>query len=129
ASYWANDRLYRREVCDMSVRMQADVEEARLRLAMMTLAGCSISFSDELQHLPTSRIRMMQACLPAGNPPMKPLDLFEHEIPSIWHVHCKNDADEWDVVGLFNFENKPEERMVDFASLGLATNVDAAVFE
>jgi hypothetical protein len=133
-SYWANDRLYRREVCDMSVRMQADMEEARLRLAMMTLAGCSISFSDELQHLPASRIRMMQSCLPAGNPPMKPLDLFDREIPSIWHLHCRAGAahdpiDEWDVVGVFNFENKPEARTIDFASLGLATDVDTAVFE
>ncbi len=109
ASYWANERLYRREVCDMSVRMQADVEEARLRLAIMTLAGCSISFSDELQHLPPSRIRMMQACLPPGNPPMKPLDLFERTIPSVWHVHCRNSADEWDVVGLFNFDNQQED--------------------
>ena len=114
--------------------MQADVEEVRLRLAMMTLADCSISFSDELQHLPASRIRMMQACLPAGNPPMKPLDLFEHEVPSIWHLHCRagtnrNPIDEWDVVGLFNFESKPEERTIDFASLGLSTNADTAVFE
>jgi hypothetical protein len=129
ASFWANDRLYHREVCDMSVRMQADVEEARMRLALMTLAGCSISFSDELQYLPASRIRMMQACLPPGNPPMKPLDLFERKIPSVWRVHCRNEADEWDVVGLFNFENKPEERTVDFAALGLPPDADATVFE
>ena len=129
ASYWANDRLYHREVCDMSVRMQADVEEARLRLALMTLAGCSISFSDELQYLPPSRIRLMQACLPPGNPPMKPLDLFDRAIPSVWHIHCRNPADEWDVVGLFNFEDKPEERTVDFGSLGLSADADAAVFE
>src|SRR5439155_12718861 len=66
ASYWANERLYHREVCDLSVRMQADLEETRLRLAIMTLAGCSISFSDEFQYLPPSRIRLMQACLPPG---------------------------------------------------------------
>lgn len=129
AGYWLNDRDYHREVCDMSVRMQADVEETRLRMAIMTLAGCSISFSDEFQFLPSSRIRMMQCCLPPGNPPMKPIDLFERPIPSIWRIHCKNDADEWDVVGLFNFENTPEERTVDFASLGFPTNQDVTVFE
>src|SRR5207248_9941324 len=84
---------------------------------------------DELQYLPASRIRMMQACLPPGNPPMKPLDLFDRAIPSIWHIHCRNEADEWDVVGAFNFENKPEERTIDFISLGLPTDADAAVFE
>jgi len=109
--------------------MQADIEEVRLRLALMTLAGCSISFSDELQYLPPSRIRLMQACLPPGNPPMKPLDLFDRAIPSLWRIHCRNGADEWDVVGVFNFENKPEERTVDFAALGLPAEVDAAVFE
>src|SRR4029077_21052558 len=99
-----------------------------------TLAGCSISFSDELQHLPLSRIRMMQACLPAGNPPMKPLDLFERSIPSIWHVHCHvgtmaKPVDDWDVVGLFNFESTPEKRTVDFTSLGLFSDKDFAIFE
>jgi hypothetical protein len=129
AGYWINDRLYHREVCDMSVRMQADVEETRMRLAMMTLAGCSISFSDEFQYLPPSRIRMMQQCLPPGSPPMKPIDLFERTIPSVWHVHCKNAADEWDVVGLFNFENRPEERTVSFAALGLPADAEVLVFE
>ena len=129
AGYWLNDRVYHREVCDMSVRMQADLEETRLRMAIMTLAGCSISFSDEFQHLPMSRIRMMQTCLPPGNPPMKPLDLFDRALPSIWRIHCKNDADEWGTVGLFNFENQPESRTVNFSALGLATNNDATVFE
>ena len=129
AGYWLNDRLYHREVCDMSVRMQAGVEEARLRLAMMTLAGCSISFSDELQYLPASRIRMMQQCLPPGNPPMKPLDLFERTIPSIWRIHCRQAGEEWEIVGLFNFEAQAEERTVNLAELDLAADAEVAVFE
>src|SRR5262249_39585013 len=103
--------------------------EARLRLAMMTLAGCSISFSDELQHLPLSRIRMMQQCLPPGAPAMRPLDLFDRAIPSIWRLHCRQGEREWDVVGLFNFETSAQERSVDFAALGLPPDADAAVFE
>jgi hypothetical protein len=129
AGWWINDRLYHREVCDMSVRMQADVEETRVRLAIMTLAGCSISFSDELQHLPLSRIRMMQQCLPPGGPAMRPIDLFDRVVPSIWHLHCKNAADEWDVVGLFNFEDTPQERAIDFATIGLPGDADVTVYE
>lgn len=129
ASYWINDRLYHREVCDMSVRMQGAVEEVRLAVAMMTLAGCSISFSDELQYLPPSRIRLMQQALPAGAPPMKPLDLLQREIPSVWHLRCKTEADQWDVVGLFNLENRPEERTVELAQLGLKPDEPAIAFE
>src|SRR5207253_9840376 len=63
------------DLCDMSVRMQGSVEEVRVRAAIMTLANCSISWSDELTYLPSSRIRLMQQCMPPGNPPMRPLDI------------------------------------------------------
>ena len=129
AGYWLNDRLYHREVCDMSVRMQAELEEVRLRLAMTTLAGSSIAFSDEFQYLPASRIAMMQQCLPPGAPLMRPVDLFERTIPSVWQVHCKKGSQEWDVVGLFNWDDAPAERTVSFADLGLPDNTEVAAFE
>jgi alpha-galactosidase len=129
ASYWANDRLYHRELCDMSVGPKADVEEARFRLSLMTLAGCSISFSDDFRALTLPRIRMMQQCLPPGNPRGRPLDLFERERPSLWHMHCRNEAGSWDVVGVFNFEDQPQERRVELAALGLPADAEVAVFE
>lgn len=129
--FWINGRLYHREVCDMSVMMRADVEEVRIRLAMMALAGCSISFSDDLTQLPPSRLAMMQQVLPAGtgSARMRPLDLFDREVPSIWQLHCKKGDDEWDVVGLFNFEDSSQERTVNFSDLGIPPDQDQVVFE
>jgi len=129
ASWWLNDRPYHREVCDMSVRMQGSIEEIRVRAAIMTLSGASISFSDELCYLPPSRIRVAQACLPPGNPPMRPIDLYERDIPSVWHIHAKNDADEWDVVGLFNLTSGSASRAVAFDRLGIAPEEEVLVFE
>jgi len=129
AGWWLNDRPYHREVCDMSVRMQGSVEEVRVRAALMTLANCSISWSDELCYLPPSRLRLMQQCLPPGNPPMRPVDLFERPIPSVWHLRATNTSEVWDVVGLFNFDATPETRSVRFEQLGLAPTADYAVFE
>ena len=129
ASWWVNDRLYRREVCDLSIRMQAAVEEVRLRLALMALAGCSISFSDEFQYLPPSRIRLMQKVLPPGVPALRPLDLFQRTIPSVWHLHCERPFGSWEVIGLFNHEDSPQLRRVDLAALGLKGDEEAAVFE
>jgi hypothetical protein len=113
----------------MSVRMHASVEEVRVRAAIMTLANCSISWSDELCYLPPSRIRLMQQCMPPGNPPMRPLDLFEREVPSVWHLKMTNAAGAWDVVGLFNFEQAPATRGVRFKELGLDPRAEYAVFE
>lgn len=129
-SFWQNDRGFHREVCDMSVRMHATVEEAQLRAAMMTLANASISWSDELSYLPPSRIRMMQQCLPAGNPPMRPLDLLEREVPSVWHLQPKTSIETWDVLGLFNLdEHSSAVREVSLTALGLKADEDVAVFE
>jgi hypothetical protein len=75
------------------------------------------------------RIRMMQQCLPAGNPMARPLDLFERQLPSLWHMHCNNAAGQWDVVGLFNFENQPQERTLKLTSIGLAADDPVVAFE
>jgi hypothetical protein len=129
AGWWLNDHPYHREVCDMSVRMQAGIEEARVRAAIMTLANCSISWSDELSYLPPSRIRLMQQCMPPGNPAMRPLDIFERDIPSIWHIKMTNAVETWDVVGFFNFTAKPELRKIRFEQLGLDTQAEYFAFE
>jgi len=129
ASYWVNDRLYHREVCDMSVGMKAGVEEARFKLSLMTMSGCSISFSDDFRPLELPRIRMTQQCLPPGNPPARPLDLFERELPSLWHMHCQHDAGQWDAVGVFNFEDQTQERTIDLESLGLPAGAEVVAFE
>jgi hypothetical protein len=129
ASWWVNQRLYRREVCDLSVRMQADVEEVRLRLALMALAGCSISFSDEFQYLPPSRIQLMQKVLPPGAPALRPLDLFRRTIPSVWHLRCERSFAQWDVVGLFNHEERPQARSMGVTALGIGADEEVAVFE
>jgi hypothetical protein len=113
----------------MSVRMQGSVEEVRLRAALMALANCSLSWSDELGYLPPSRIRLMQQAMPPGNPSMRPLDLFRRDVASEWHLKITNAVEAWDVVGLFNFDKQPSARAVRFAELGLEPQADYAVFE
>jgi hypothetical protein len=71
----------------------------------------------------------MQQCLPPGNPPMRPLDLFERAVPSVWHLKVTHPTETWDVVGLFNFEPEPGVRTVRFKALGLDPEADFSVFE
>jgi hypothetical protein len=113
----------------MSVGLKAPVEEARFRMTLMTLGGCSISFSDDFRDLDLPRIRMMQKSLPPGNPPARPLDLYERAWPSIWHMRCKNEAGQWDALGLLNFDDKPQEIAVDLAALGYPADADVLAFE
>jgi hypothetical protein len=113
----------------MSVGMAAGVEEGRFKLSLMTLAGCSISFSDDFRPLELPRIRMMQQCLPPGNPPARPLDLFERELPSLWQMRCQQGAGQWDAVGVFNFEDQPQQRTIELETLGLPAGAEVVAFE
>ncbi len=129
STYWVNDRLYHREICDMSVGIKADLEEARFKMTMMTMGGCSISYSDDFRDLDLPRIRLMQKCLPPGNPIARPLDLFQSTLPSMWHMRCKAAAGEWDAVGIVNLSDEPQERTVEWDALGLPADTEATVFE
>ncbi len=60
---------------------------------------------------------------------MRPVDLFEREVPSIWHVPVRTDRGSWEVVGLFNFEEKEETRGVRFERIGLDPEAPYTVFE
>jgi hypothetical protein len=44
-------------------------------------------------------------------------------------MHCRNAAGEWDAVGVFNFEDRPQERTVESAALGLPTGTEVVAFE
>ena len=44
-------------------------------------------------------------------------------------MHCKTAADEWDVVGLFNFGDDPAPRSVSFAALDLPKGTKYTLFE
>ena len=60
---------------------------------------------------------------------MRPLDLCERDIPSVWHSKAATATETWDVVGLFNFGTKEEIRGVRFEQLGLDGATPCAVFE
>src|SRR5256885_17139916 len=60
---------------------------------------------------------------------MRLLDLWERTIPSLWHLHCKNDSGEWEIVGLFNFEDQEQERKVEFSKLGLSADAEMVAWE
>src|SRR5262249_14674829 len=60
---------------------------------------------------------------------MRPLDIFERDIPSVWHIRAINAVESWDVVGLFNFNPRPETRAIRFEQLGLGPNAEYLLFE
>ena len=80
------------------------LEEARVRATATFLCGGEVNISDDLTRLPEERWQVLLATLPPLGKPAKPIDLFDGDYPSIWHVRVEADWDAWDLVGLFNFD-------------------------
>jgi hypothetical protein len=60
---------------------------------------------------------------------MRPVDLLESDVPSLWHLRPSAAGETWDVVGAFNLGKEPARRAVSFERLGLDPAEERAVFE
>ena len=110
------------------VGLPGTIEEARLRATTAFLTAGQIDVSDTLTTLPEDRWDILTATLPVMDTTARAIDLFdpvygpdfnyeatckqdssqvhrlvEHPPASVWHVHVASDWDEWDLIGLFDF--------------------------
>jgi hypothetical protein len=136
----------------LCVGLPGTVEDARLRATAAFLAGGQIDISDTLVSLPEDRWQILTSTLPPLGLTAKPVDLFDpvggpaeygnasstaqgamtqtgfKEYPpgSVWHVRIKADWDEWDLVGVLDYENTASDKtpqisrfQIPFSMLGL----------
>lgn len=136
----------------LCVGLPGTVEDARLRATVAFLAGGQVDISDTLVSLPEERWQILTSALPPLGLTARPVDLFDSvggpaeygnasstargamsqtgfkEYPpgSVWHLRVKADWDEWDLVGVFNYENTASDKtpkisrfQIPFSRLGL----------
>ena len=112
----------------LCIGLPGTLEEARVRATATFLCGGQVDIGDELTALPEDRWKVLLATLPTLGISAKVIDLFEpiteeklsyegmssgdktdatsvSQKPnaSVWHLHLKNDWDEWDLLGLFDY--------------------------
>ncbi len=120
----------------LCVGLPGTLEDARLRATAAFLAGGQIDISDTLVSLPEDRWQILTSTLPPLGITAKPVDLFnpvggpaeygnasstaqgamtqtgfkEYPPGSVWHLRVKAAWDEWDLVGVFNYENTASDK-------------------
>jgi len=146
----------------LCVGLPGTVEDARLRATIAFLTGGQIDISDTLVTLPEDRWNILTATLPPLGVTAKPVDLFdpvygsadygysascadgakgeenrkEHPPGSVWHAHVKADWDEWDLVGVFAYDDPASKGnpsvtrfSIPFTMLGLPPGQARSAFE
>lgn len=94
------------------------------------LLGGIFKIGDAFVNLKNEQIEIIRKIVPHPDIPVaRPIDLFTSEYPEIWDLKINRDFDNWDIVGLFNWDDKEKEITVNFEDLSLNKGLEYLVFE
>lgn len=113
----------------MIVRAPLPLEQARAWATLQGLTGQAALTSDRLTDLSPERVELLRRVYPAVD--IRPLDLFKalHN-KRIWDLKINHLGRNYDVVGLFNFdERKPSPTYLSWKDLGLSEDRAFHVFD
>ena len=104
------------------------IEQARLATTVVALPGQMMFSGDKLAELKPERMRLLQQALPVCD--VRPMDLFPvFDMLPVWALHVRRPFAEWQVVALFNWDEKEAELGFTFDELGLDAAADYAIYE
>ncbi len=81
------------------------LEEARTYATLASLEGGIVKIGDSFTGLDAARTDLLRRILPAYPGVARPLDLFEHLYPEIWHLPIRKPDMNYEVVAFFNWGN------------------------
>jgi hypothetical protein len=113
----------------MVLRSPLTIEQARVWATLQGLTGQALMATDRMMDLSEDRVEMLRRVYPAVD--IRPLDLFPSQRnKKIWDLKINHLGRQYDVVGLFNFDEVVMEQMVlKWADLGLPTDRPLHVFD
>lgn len=118
--------------CDpdvMLVRPPLTLDQARVWATLEGLTGQALMSSDRLGDLSEDRVDLLHRVYPATD--IRPLDLFPTDRNKrIWDLKISHLGRNYDVVGVFNFDNdRAESMLLKWQELGLTDNQPIHVFD
>src|SRR5436190_6223014 len=113
----------------MIARSPLPLEQARAWATLQGLTGQAVLMSDRLTDLSPERVELIKRVYPAVD--IRPLDLFKSERNKrIWDLKISHLNRNYDVVGLFNFdEAKRSSMFIGWKDIGLAEDQQVHVFD
>lgn len=118
--------------CDpdvLVVRSPLTLDQARVWATLQGLTGQALMASDRLMDLSPERVELLKRVYPATD--IRPMDLFPVERNKrIWDLKISHLGRNYDVVGVFNFDQRRAERtFLSWAELGLPARQPVHVFD
>jgi alpha-galactosidase len=121
---WVNDPdcllvRQREENAASPPSMDLVLNEVRTLSALVALSGGVTLDSDDLTAIDPGRLKYVRQTLPPTGISARPLDLFEHELPSLFVLPVERSWGRWWIAGVINWDDRTTETTVRLAALGL----------
>ncbi|MBN1975205.1 MAG: NPCBM/NEW2 domain-containing protein [Sedimentisphaerales bacterium] len=129
AYYYQHNIMWYVDPDVMVLRSPLTIDQARVWATLQGLTGQALMATDRMMDLGQERIELLRRVYPAVN--IRPLDLFPAERNKrIWDLKINHLGRQYDVLGLFNFEEDTANQMViKWSDLGLPGNVPLHVYD
>lgn len=128
-NYYLHNVVWYTDADTMLVRSPLTLDQARAWATLQGLTGQAILDSDRLMDLSAERVELLRRVYPAVD--IRPLDLFPAERnKQILDLKIKQLGRNYDVVGLFNYDEAKSEQMnLNWRDLGLPVNTPIHVYD
>ncbi len=103
--------------------------EVQSAVTLVGLSGGMLVSSDDLRKLNASRKKWVRMLVPNLGLHGLPLDWLEHEMPQVYQVRLEREYGEWQLVALFNWNDRPENCWLRIAELGYQPGAVLHVFD
>lgn len=129
-NYYLHNRVFKNDPDCLVMRSpELNLDQARAWASLIALSGGIVFLSEDLTNLAPERVEIVTRILPSYSKVAKPLDLFECEYPSIWHLKVKKSFASWEILGMFNWGYNVGNMEVSFKDLGLELEQSYLIYD
>jgi len=118
--YFFHNRVWYNDPDCLMLRPPLTLDQARAWGSWIAVSGQLNLVSEWLPRLPSERLDVVRRSMPNHGLCGRPVDLFDRNLPQVWHLAAGADETRRDIVGLFNWdEQKSSTLSVDLDRLDL----------
>ncbi len=103
--------------------------EVQSAVSLVGLSGGMLVASDDLRKVSRERLKWLCLLTPSLGLKGVPLDLLERPMPMMYQVKVELAGNSWQLVALFNWQDRPADLSLKFAGLGYPEGARLHVFD
>jgi hypothetical protein len=119
--YFLHNKVWYNDPDCLMLRDPLTLDQARAWGSLIAISGQMNVVSEWLPDLPPEKLDVIKRTMPNHGGMGRPVDLFENNLPGIWHYQYTMGDDPVDLVGLFNWDEKnPATVELELKRIGLS---------